>query len=587
MGFSPPADGRRWVGAAALLVWALAACTAGTSPAPEPPMSEPQAAAGGSGEANPDVVPSAWTCSADASVAEDASLVWSASDACPGEHGVRIFAGTLPPGARWDAAAATLTWTPDAFQAGDYVMPLQAWTSAGQPAGQGMLTITVTDARVTPALREVRRTEALEGTLMDLEQVTDAWLDARAGSVYPVQLAIPAGAGPDSALPLRVFLHGFNGVAGVVAVGHEVRVAVADPANTYWYGTTDASGVPQPFSQRRVLHVVSEVLRLVPGIDPDRVYLDGASMGGTGAATLGLMHARHFAWVHALIGQNVPRNHRPTRLTQLQTLWGPVPAALNPLDPGPWDGTDLTHVLATDAGARDQWLVFKHGKDDAIIHFGAMIAPSPLTGETMLQSLAGHRVGHVAAWDEGGHGTPDPTRAEGWWMDGWWPADGQPAVVRNALTVIAAGLPCDGDPGSIAGDGSRAWDVNRGFAGSEAIANDSGWGGDAIGAVGRGLRWDSASVEDEVDRFAVDVWWENAECAVAGAETELTVRRLQWFRLAAGESVACTAGPDTLRLQADADGLLSIPIDLGRTPVRLRCERQWGAQTQDHRRVPR
>jgi S-formylglutathione hydrolase FrmB len=59
-----------------------------------------------------------------------------------------------------------------------------------------------------------------------------------------------------------------------------------------------------------------------PAADPERTYLDGVSMGGAGAMTLGLLHARHFCHVRASFGQAIPRNHRPARLAQLAGLWG-------------------------------------------------------------------------------------------------------------------------------------------------------------------------------------------------------------------------------------------------------------------------
>jgi hypothetical protein len=103
-----------------------------------------------------------------------------------------------------------------------------------------------------------------------------------------------------------------------------------------------------------VLRLLEWVLSTYPSADPERVYLEGISMGGAGAMTLGLLHARHFCHVQAFYGQAIPRNHRPSRLAQLSGLWG-APAA--GLDDGEglaaWDRMDLTRVIAELPEARD------------------------------------------------------------------------------------------------------------------------------------------------------------------------------------------------------------------------------------------
>ena len=111
-------------------------------------------------------------------------------------------------------------------------------------------------------------------------------------------------------------------------------------------------------------------------------------MGGTGAATVGLFYPRHFAWISAHIGQTIARNHRPRRLDQLQGWYGPVGPIGEASEGALWDALDLTRVLRDDPAARESFLFLRHGKDDTIIHFGAVVQPSPLTGLSFYDALS-------------------------------------------------------------------------------------------------------------------------------------------------------------------------------------------------------
>lgn len=490
--------------------------------------------------------------------------------------GSRAFPGTLPPGAIWDASTQVLRFTPDAFQGGRaYPVLVEFWSEQGELTGRGSLQIQVHDTVTHPNWTLIDSGERVAGRVFRYQQLVNEHLAAPHvdAADFIVEVGVPAGDVAPASLPLRVYLHGFNGAATVEPVSHEFRLAVADPHNTYWYGETGPDGLPHPYTERRVLHAVEQALREFPAIDPDRVYLVGPSMGGAGAATIGLLHHRHFAWVYATIGQAIPRNHRAVRVAQLASLWGApssVPDGDRPQEP--WDTRDLTWLVEHVPGAVDQFLVLKHGKDDAIIHFGAMLEVSPLTGRSFYESMALFHIAGLAAWDEGGHGTADPLFADEWWMDGWDPAAGTPAIRRSAPTVAAVNNSCDQHPGTRAGDGTRAWDPTAGFAGQVELAGDSGWGGDASGARNRGLRWETEM--DTVGTLQIAAWTEHPDCPQATAT--LTVHRAQWFRLAAGEQVRWDMGEADGIAIADERGLITVEgLTLTRTPTTLRLQRIW------------
>ena len=490
--------------------------------------------------------------------------------------GSRVFPGTVPPGAVWDASSQVLRFTPDAFQGGrSYPVSLEFWSGEGALRGRGSLQIQVNDSVTHPDWALISSSERSDGRSFRYQQPVNEHLAAPAvdATNFVVEVGVPAGEVAPASLPLRVYLHGFHGTVSVEPVSHEFRMAVADPHNTYWYGETGPDGLPHPYTERRVLHAIELALRDYPGIDPDRVYLVGPSMGGAGAATIGLLHHRHFSWVYATIGQAIPRNHRAVRIAQLASIWGAPASVLHEQSlQEPWDTRDLTWIAQHVPGAIDQFLVLKHGKDDSIIHFGAMLEVSPLTGRSFYETLTSLHMAGLTAWDEGGHGTVDPLHADEWWMDGWDPATGNPTLRRDAPTMAAVDNSCDQQPGSRAGDGTRVWDPNAGFAGQVEVPGDSGWGGHPAGTRNRGLRWETQS--DAVDELQIAAWTEHPECPDAMAD--LTVHRAQWFRLAAGEQVRWAMGELGGVATADEFGLVTVErVVLTRTPTTLRLQRIW------------
>lgn len=488
-----------------------------------------------------------------------------------GEDGPLRITGE-PPGARRDPVAGALLFTPDSLQGG------HSWqVRATSPSGLvHTVSLTVRDT-VSPPPPTVAWQEQGDGfTRLHLQQHTDRWLAGpQAGRDYEALVMAPPGEVAPRSLPVRVVLHGFGGASDLWQEGWagEYRVVPSDPDDTYWWGYSDGpDGPAPPYTQRRVLHLLEWVLDNYPGADPERVYLDGASMGGAGVMALGLLHARHFAWVESRIGQAIARNHRPDRIAQLSWHYGTPEQAR---DDGSgqrsvWDRLDMTLALADSAEARGQCLHLHHGKDDPLIHFGAVVHPSPLTGRSLYAALQEQRVGHLAVWDEGGHGDPDPVLGDGWWQSGWNPIFDQTSGLRRdqAFPAFFASS-ADEDPGVGVGDGSVPWDENSGYAGQVSVPGDTGWDGAIAGALNRGLRWDSAAVVDTPSRLALPLRALDQDSAPPGpgypppgdalpGELPVTVgvviRRSQAFRLAPGEAFAWTFGAQSGRGVADRDG---------------------------------
>lgn len=516
-----------------------------------------------------------------------------------GGGAARIFVEQLPPGARWDEATNTLAFTPD-FTQGGATWTVHVTAVDGAERVTGDLEIRALDTIHPPAPTVIATTTQDGYARLTVRQVTDDFLDSPgyAGRAFTAIVIAPV-AGAAHARPVRVGLHGFDGAPATDGWSGEFRIYPADPANTYWWGYGDrlpggtpTAGTVPDYTARRVLHLLAWVLATYPAADPERVYLDGVSMGGAGAMTIGLLHARHFCHVRASFGQAIPRNHRPSRVQQLSTLWG---APATGLDDGAgmaiWDRGDLTRVVRDVPEAREQFLTLKHSKDDTTIHFGAVVQPSPLTQRSFYAALADAHLGTHAIWDEGGHVISDPVLPDGWWTAGWDPVFDTTASLRRDRSFPAfSHASIDRSPGTGAGNGRRAWNAESGYAGNVAVAGDTGWDGDVAGGINRFLRWDATGLVDTLDEWAIPLRVIDGAGGAAprpgypttgdkldGARpvlVDVTPRRAQAFRLRPGETIAWSFGAASGTAVADATAALTIPrLALDTSWVTLRLHR--------------
>ena len=501
---------------------------------------------------------------------------------------VRLRVSALPPGARWDEAARRLTFRPDFIQGG------RAWRVTvrafdGRRRARATFTVRVADTIRPPRPVVVKADRRRTHTRLLLRQTTDAYLDSPgyAGRTFEARVSVPNRASAARKKPVRLYLHAWGGRLHKGGSGAQFGVYPHDPHKTYWWGYSDQlpGGAPDRgrvpnYTQRRALHLLEWVLRTYPGADAERVYVTGSSMGGAGAKSLGLLHARHFCLAEALMGQAIPRNHRPARLRQLSRLWGAP--ALNLRDhtgARVWDRLDLTRALRDSAEARDQYLFIKHGKDDRTIHFGAVIQHSPLTRLSLYQALQHHHVGHYAVWDEGGHGRRqlDPVLGSWWWDSGWSRVFHKRSFLRRDLAFPAfSRSAADEDPGSGRGNGSRRRHRAWAFAGKVRLPGDTGWDGALAGALNRFLRWDSGRVVDRWDRLELPLRVHDGAGVGAAApgypsrgdlyagplplHVDITPRRARGFVCKPGEKVAWSFGGAHGAAVADKTGAVTVAM---------------------------
>jgi hypothetical protein len=520
---------------------------------------------------------------------KDLSIAVKASD--PDGDPLRLFLTGLPPGALWDEATGQLFFRPDFIQGG-HAWTVTATADDGKARIQTTFTITAHDT-IHPPAPTIVKTEIMSGfTRLTVAQTTDAYLDSPgyAGRSFQAIIIVPDAA--PAKHPVRVVFHGFGGAPWTDGWSGEFRINAHDPMDTYWWGYADSLPAKPPgpgatvpdYTMRRVMNLLGWVLATYSDADPERVYADGASMGGAGAAMFGLMHARHVSFINATIFQAIPRNHRPSRLAQLTGLWGsPAQNLDSGAGMGVWDWLDLTRVLESSPEARDQAMFIKHGKDDSTIHFGAMVLPSPLTQRSFYQELAASRPGYMAVWDEGDHGPADPVLGDGWWQIGWNPVFDPTAKTRHDLAFPAfSSSSLDRDPGTGKGNGKQPWNAESGYAGTLSVPGDTGWDGEIAGALNRSLRWDATQLVDTLDAFSVPITVLDGQGGAppkpgypttgdkldgtAPVKVDVTVRRAQAFRCKAGESVSWAFGAESGKAIAGPSGdvmVSGLPVTTG------------------------
>ena len=125
---------------------------------------------------------------------------------------------------------------------------------------------------------------------------------------------------PGTPAPMVLAIHAYSGYATPSdGWGHEFVVVCPDdftkglPFDGYdwWYGYNSnlggdlTKGVNTNYTERRLLYTM-DFARRKCNIDPNRIYLRGSSMGGTGSVAFGLRHPEIFAAIFANVPQVNP-----------------------------------------------------------------------------------------------------------------------------------------------------------------------------------------------------------------------------------------------------------------------------------------
>lgn len=289
-------------------------------------------------------------------------------------------------------------------------------------------------------------------------------------------------------------------------------------------------GITRDYTVRRLLAFVDWVATKWE-VDLARLFVTGASMGGSGAGMLGVRYPDRFAYALSSVGVHIAAKS-PQFKASYEGACGPVALEV-PHESGlkTFEYLDNAFLLRRDPARDIAFVSFANGKNDGGIGWAQAVEFARALQET--------RQPHLFTWGQGGHGervyVPTPTGG----------GDGGPGL-KNYLDIrLGQSLPAftrcslDGDPGS--GDPAD---------------------GDPKGQFNQYLRWDTKDVVDEKDRYEITVYLigssPQAECVV-----DVTPRRLQNFKPQKGERFRWTNVSGGREVQSgeaatDAWGLLTL-----------------------------
>jgi len=318
--------------------------------------------------------------------------------------------------------------------------------------------------------------------------------------------------------------------------------------NTWWYGgnnkiydpTAVGTGVVVNYTERYLLWLVAWAQDHY-GTDPAMTGIEGFSMGGTGAISMGFHHPETFSYILARVPQPVYGEREGfygmKSIDRLNGLAGGIAADATLMsDEGVpvVERMDAARIAAEYPGELP-YLVVVNGRKDESMPW----ANNP----PFYEALSAGRRGFMAYWNDGGHDMYKNLPAD---------VEGQlnrlPAFATDRAYPAFSNFSADGDPGN------------------GAVSS-----GDAEGGINRGLGW--SDVQDTAAGFGVTV---TADGAVARlpARVDVTPRRLTGFVVAPGSSVRATVDGHARTVRADADGLVTIEgVELTGAPVRIELAR--------------
>ncbi len=471
----------------------------------------------------------------------------------------RIFVSGMPPGMHWDEVNRRFDFRPDFIQGGrSWQVTMEAID--GTESSTETFTVTVNNTIQPPWPTITNRVDQSNIIKLTVSQTTDDFLDSpgHAGRQFTANLTIPTASGQENPLPLRIALHGRGGEPGTAGRTGFFGVAPHDPENTWWTGYNEqlpgspvTTGTVPNYTQRRIMHLLSFLMENYPGVDPERVWVDGLSMGGTGSFFLSINYARHFSQVISGIGGTTPHLLSNGQQEQLTSFWGSVELGL-PSDKGGniWELYDSSRAALNDPDFRNLHFTTTSGQNDTTIPFTGMVGISPVTGKSFLSVLQEEGIGHFIVWDQRGHSYADKELGEVWWS----PLDETSFLRRDLAFPAFTNCSADDNPGEPDGLG--------GFTGA------------LRGALNRYLRWDSANIIDTRDRLEMPLRVDidttgtppaagypptgNGYFGPPPITTDVTIRRIQQFQTLPGEEINWTYNGVSGTIYANGDGSLTV-----------------------------
>jgi pimeloyl-ACP methyl ester carboxylesterase len=360
---------------------------------------------------------------------------------------------------------------------------------------------------------------------------------------FDYRVGIPPNVGKPAAVGLHLHCWGANLDDGYLwwYRGNEGAILVSSNQIPYdWWvayhdqhGITKGwkDGVTRDYTPKRLFAFLDWVATKW-SIDPQRVFVTGASMGGSGAGMLAVRYPDRFAYALSSVGVHIAAKS-PQFKASYEGVCGKIDQGI-PHESGlkSFDYLDNAFLLRKDPARSLPFISFANGKNDGAIGWAQAVEFARALQET--------RQPHLFTWGQGGHGERVyvPTVTGG--------GDGGPELKGGTLDLrLDQSLPAftrcslDDDPGS--GDPAD---------------------GASKGQFNRYLRWDPADVVDETGRWEVTAYLVG-QAPTDACTVDVTPRRCRRFTPKPGEKFSWTAGAASGEAVADASGL----VTLGKVPV--------------------
>lgn len=282
-------------------------------------------------------------------------------------------------------------------------------------------------------------------------------------------------------------------------------------SNTDWWWGQAGKGLEETPVEKRIVATVKWTIEKY-SIDPNRVYLSGNSMGGSGTLGIGLRHGDLFAAIKA----NVPAG-----VIHCSNRMGFVGAPTNAAERAAFDKAVSAipdpPVLVDYSAPNDKW---SKGHEDLFL------------------ALAKRRYAVLGFWGDFGHANKDPEIAKfnDIIHDFAWTN-----MVLNAAYPVFTGASCDSKIDFVFGVGSTR----------------------NPGQINGFFRW--KNVSDSSEAVAIELRLVTPEelkskffTPPATAVADVAFRRLQKFAVKPGEKIKWTFGDKKGEITVGADGLLAV-----------------------------
>jgi len=299
---------------------------------------------------------------------------------------------------------------------------------------------------------------------------------------------------------------------------------------TYWFGyycVPQWAEHPEPraydFTERRMPWLIGWVVKKY-GVDPERVYAGGGSMGAWGSSTFAFRHGELFAAVYP----NRPRT-RQQGLPALAKLERGKPVLMDDGKTDYYERMDMTR-FAVEHPEDLPFLGWCCGRRDGFATFAEQI--------DMVKAMTAAHHGFAFAWNDGDHSSGSAPMRE---VLKYYPPH---KFARNRSYPAFGHSSIDDDPGSgeleeKTVDGKKA----------RALKD-----GELEGGINLGFAW--SDVADEPGRWSAKI--SNSLCKDQ-MTVDVTPRRCQRFKPKPGEKLTWTSSTgDTGQVVADRWGLVTV-----------------------------